>query len=1131
MADGQIVFSTNLDNSTLEKQVKDAEAKIERLKKKVEQETDKRTLIEKAMDRNDKAIIDTSAKIDELNAKLDELSRTGMGDSAAAEGVRAKIAEQEKLFGKLVKDGDAYKEKWNKANDAVELSTEKLRAAEKEAASLGAEYAKSATMTKAKWTETHSLIRRQGSSTAAAVRNAFTAAARRASAAWAKVGDKIQSGMRKAFMLGLVVSVAQSLKDMTSDMIKDNERVTASFEKLKATLAGFAAPIAQALAPFVIGAVNVVTAMVMALARLVDSIFQTNIVQSIEQARAAAQASTDAADAMDRQAKATKRLGKAQKEAARWLAAFDELNVMAASNGDDIADSIDDSLSDALPVTEGANPNWDAFDIGKIDEKLSAIMVVIGAALLAVGAVLAFSGINIPLGLTLMAIGALMIYTAVSENWNSVPPKVRGVIVTLLEIVGGALIVIGVILCLTGNIPLGIGFIIAGAALFATAVALDWDNLKNNVDGALNALGMIVGVMIAVIGVVLCFTGHIPLGIAAIIAGIAIFAISAATVDWNNVPERVKTLLDNVVLLIGPAIVVLGVVLCATGHVPLGIAAIIAGIVIFGIVANSVDGEVIPAEVKMMVNTVIAILAPALIVIGIILCAVGNVPLGVAAIIAGIGIFAISNFAIDKEAVPSEVRQIVNSIIAILSPALIVVGIILCAVGNIPLGVAAIIAGIGLFAITQFAVDSEEMPSEVRSMVNSIIAILSPALIVIGVILCAVGNIPLGVAAIIAGIALFAITQFTVDEDEMPSEVRETVGTIMRILSGALVVIGIILCVVGAIPLGIAAIIAGIAIFMISSYTVDEEALPADIEGVLKTLLGIAWKMLAIVGIILCAVGAIPLGIAAIIAGIALFAIDAYTSGEDVFGMIDGFLKGIFNFIKENAWAILIIGVILIATGVGIVAGVACVIAGIWAIVSPETFDWDFLKNKISEVWEGIKSWFKENVAPIFTPEWWADLFGSIGQGIVDALTGAGRAFHEFIGGICENIGGALSMLGESWSYSIPTINIPALASGAVIPPNREFLAVLGDQKRGTNIETPEGLLRQIVRDEAGSELASSLATALMQVLPMMQGGSQGEGDAVMVLRVGNEELARAISKGNASLMRRGLIDPEISLI
>lgn len=51
--------------------------------------------------------------------------------------------------------------------------------------------------------------------------------------------------------------------------------------------------------------------------------------------------------------------------------------------------------------------------------------------------------------------------------------------------------------------------------------------------------------------------------------------------------------------------------------------------------------------------------------------------------------------------------------------------------------------------------------------------------------------------------------------------------------------------------------------------------------------------------------------------------------------------------------------------------------------------------------------------------------------------------------------------------WSIP--DLPYLASGAVIPPNREFMAVLGDQNQGNNIEAPESLIRRIVREEAGN--------------------------------------------------------------
>jgi hypothetical protein len=54
---------------------------------------------------------------------------------------------------------------------------------------------------------------------------------------------------------------------------------------------------------------------------------------------------------------------------------------------------------------------------------------------------------------------------------------------------------------------------------------------------------------------------------------------------------------------------------------------------------------------------------------------------------------------------------------------------------------------------------------------------------------------------------------------------------------------------------------------------------------------------------------------------------------------------------------------------------------------------------------------------------------------------------------------------GNKYGIDISKVSIPRLAEGAVIPPNREFLAVLGDQKKGTNIEAPATLIKQMVKE------------------------------------------------------------------
>ena len=65
----------------------------------------------------------------------------------------------------------------------------------------------------------------------------------------------------------------------------------------------------------------------------------------------------------------------------------------------------------------------------------------------------------------------------------------------------------------------------------------------------------------------------------------------------------------------------------------------------------------------------------------------------------------------------------------------------------------------------------------------------------------------------------------------------------------------------------------------------------------------------------------------------------------------------------------------------------------------------------------------------------------------------------------------------------LSTISIPRLAQGAVIPANREFLAVLGDQKNGRNLELPENLLRQIVREESGGGRRNGMPFIIQLVL------------------------------------------------
>jgi len=153
----------------------------------------------------------------------------------------------------------------------------------------------------------------------------------------------------------------------------------------------------------------------------------------------------------------------------------------------------------------------------------------------------------------------------------------------------------------------------------------------------------------------------------------------------------------------------------------------------------------------------------------------------------------------------------------------------------------------------------------------------------------------------------------------------------------------------------------------------------------------------------------------------------------------------------------------------------------------------DFIKGKFADLVQGIKgffsnigTWFKDNVASpiqgVFggALNWIAEKFRSVFEGIRGFVKGIINDMIGFIngmiGGIADGINGIVDAFntvgnvlpGFTPISGVSAPQVPYLATGAVIPPNSQFMAVLGDQRNGRNIEAPEGLIRQIVSEEIG---------------------------------------------------------------
>lgn len=1243
MADSNITFSTSLDNSNLEKALARVEKNLESLRKKLEDQQFEQSWLEKMMDRAGAKADEAKVKVDELREQIKELESeqsaidTDDMDPASIErwrelgsqimGTYERLKAAQGEYDASLSEWEGYSKKWDIATAKAQSYEKAIEVAEKRQRKLSEQVVET--------TKDAEELQRSSSQIGSAMASGMDSA----SAMLDRFTSRLNSMLKQALIFGVIMKGINAIKKGIAGALLENERFSASWEGLKATIAGVANGIARMVAPALSAVVNAVSSAIMTIASTVDSLLGTHFAEAIREARSAAEAtwrqgdaSQDAADATRDQADAVKDLAKEEKKAAKSILAFDELNVMQSKNAEDAADAMGDeadAVPDAASDAAAQKPDWGALDVGKIDAKLSEIMLVLGAALMAVGAILAFSGINIPVGLTLMVIGALMVYAAYKENWSKLPQKVRDAITAALVITGIVLVTLGAVLAFSGvNVPLGIGMMVAGALLLWTAVALNWEGMSAQVRAVVTVLMAALSVALLVIGAILTFSGaNVPLGIALMVVG-AMSLAAVAAINWGDMPEQVRVVVSVIMAILGGALLVIGAILALTGvSVPLGVGLMLVGAVLLGadaalnwdsmpehmravvavigailsvvllvigailafsgasvplgialmavgaiglaadvivnwdaitqrfdevlplieaaiagallvvgailaftgvnfplgialIMAGAVglasvavlNWDAMPEEVQRVVDVVLKILGGALIAIGALLCATGHIPLGVAAIIAGIVVFAVSAEADNEDAMPEKIQRVVGRVVDILKKALLVIGIMLCATGHIPLGIAAIIAGITLFALTAETDDEESMPEKIRRVVDKVIGILRPALVVLGILLCATGHIPLGIAAIIAGIALFAVAAATDDEESMPEKVRRVVDKVVEILRPVLVVLGMILCATGHIPLGIAAIIAGAALFALGDATDDEGLTPEKVERVVSRILRIVGTTLTVLGMILCATGNIPLGVGFIIAGAASLAVSECALNEDLTPeKVQEVVNRILEIVGE---ALIVVGMILCVIG-NIPLGVGFIIAGAVAWVVAQDIDWDFLVNKIKEVWDRIKQFWDDNIAPVFTAEFWEGVFKSIVNGLIGMVNSGLDAFGGFVNGIADGISDVLNWFDIDWSpFHVWMPHIPYLAQGAVIPPNREFMAVLGDQPHGNNIETPEALMRQVVREEVGAMMA--------ELLMQTQGAAQPAGDVTLVLRVDSEELSRAVSRGNASRVRRG---------
>lgn len=149
------------------------------------------------------------------------------------------------------------------------------------------------------------------------------------------------------------------------------------------------------------------------------------------------------------------------------------------------------------------------------------------------------------------------------------------------------------------------------------------------------------------------------------------------------------------------------------------------------------------------------------------------------------------------------------------------------------------------------------------------------------------------------------------------------------------------------------------------------------------------------------------------------------------------------------------------------------------------------LGKGLSEIWDNIWGIIKGVINTII---------GGI-NGMISAVESAINFIIDAINSLSWEIPDWVPLVGgETFGFDIPRVSfwkIPELAEGAVIPPNNPFLAVLGDQSSGTNIEAPLDTIKQALQEA------------------MVVGGGQPQ---VINVYIGQEKIETIVAQANTSL-------------
>ena len=725
-ADGSIVIETNIDNKKAQKELNQLAKKIQSLEDQLTSKKQGRFPLVENLNVVNAELEEARKQLSMLQDEQNAINAAMKPGSSADDYMRA-YSDRPMVDSKLKKQQekvDAIEKEWRQAEKALSDYDSKisglegkLNLAKEEAGGLQQNMAKSGPA-------------------AAKMAKSVDRAQKSAS----KFSSRMREVIRSALVFTVITQGLAKFREWMGKVIKTNDEARASIARLKGALLTLAQPMIEVIIPAFTSFVDMLARIISMAARITAALFGTT-----------AEKAADSAENLYEETEALEKTGEAAEEAGKSLASFDEINQLSGgSNKSENQAQQDQSIEPDFSIVKTS-----------IQDALSAILELLtGAALLAIGAILVFTGASIPVGLALMVAGALAIVDAVTSNPEAIKALLQGGLGEALSIIGPLVAVIGVLLVITGHILIGISLIIMGAAIWATGAASgDEGDFIQNILTRLSEAAAVIGPLIAVLGVFLVITGHILLGVAFIIAGAALWAGGKAAGDEGDFVENIKTRLSEAAVVVGPLIAVLGVLLVIMGNILMGISFIIAGAAIWAVGKAAGDEGDFIQNILTRLQEAAEVIGPWIAIIGIVLLVAGQIALGIGLIVLGIAIFAFSKMEMDGgESLIDTIVSALSAAMVEISPYIAIIGLVLILVpGMQGIGIALLVAGIGLFiAGTALAAsNSTEMKSWVEVLqLDQVSQWVSTALLLAGIALVAIGAMTLNPFFLLAGIAL-----------------------------------------------------------------------------------------------------------------------------------------------------------------------------------------------------------------------------------------------------------------------------------------------------------------------------------------------------------------------------------------